>query len=49
MSSSTTMEELARIAGVKSDTVRRTARELLELLERDLRSQGMAVSGVEES
>lgn len=49
MRSTATMEELARIAGVKADTVRRTARELLELLERDLRSQGTAIGGVEGS
>lgn len=33
MGSAVTMEELARIAGVRSATVRKAVRELLELLE----------------
>lgn len=36
-----TAEELAKIAGVKSETVRRTAKELFELLERDLELRGL--------
>ena len=38
MRSRASEEELAKIAGVKVTTVRRTAHELLELLERDLES-----------
>jgi DNA-directed RNA polymerase specialized sigma24 family protein len=37
----TSAEELARIAGVKAETVRRTAKELFELLERDLKIRGV--------
>jgi DNA-directed RNA polymerase specialized sigma24 family protein len=49
MRSRVSAEELAKIAGVKVTTVRRTAHELLELLERDLESQGIAVRGIESS
>lgn len=37
----TSAEELAKIAGVKADTLRRTAKELFELLERDLEIRGL--------
>lgn len=36
MKAATSAEKLARIAGVKVTTVRKTAKELFELLERDL-------------
>jgi len=36
-----TIRELAQLAGVKETTVSRTAKELLELLERDLQSQSI--------
>ena len=36
----TSAEELARIAGVKAETLRRIARELFELLARDLEVGG---------
>ncbi|MDG6990421.1 MAG: hypothetical protein JRM99_03245 [Nitrososphaerota archaeon] len=39
----TSAEELARIAGVKAETLRRTAKELFELLERDLEVEGRPV------
>ncbi|HYB75395.1 MAG TPA: hypothetical protein VEC08_00400 [Nitrososphaerales archaeon] len=43
MKSGVSAEELAKIAGVKATTVRRVAFELLELLELDLESHGVAV------
>ena len=46
MKSGVSAEELAKIAGVRAASVRRTAHELLELLERDLESRGVAVSEV---
>jgi len=49
MRSSVSAEELAKIAGVKVTTVRRTAHELLELLERDLQGQGVAVTEADSS
>lgn len=39
MKSGVSAEELAKIAGVKATTVRKTAHELFELLERDLKSR----------
>jgi len=47
MRSSVSAEELAKIAGVKATTVRRTAHELLELLKRDLERQGVTVRRVD--
>ncbi|HYB75509.1 MAG TPA: hypothetical protein VEC08_00985 [Nitrososphaerales archaeon] len=49
MRSSVTAEELARVAGVKAATVRRIAHELLELLERDLESHGVAAREIDSS
>jgi len=46
MKSGVSAEELAKIAGVKAATVRKIARELLELLERDLESHGVAATEV---
>jgi DNA-directed RNA polymerase specialized sigma24 family protein len=46
MESGVSAEELAKIAGVKATTVRKIAHELLELLERDLESQGVTVRSV---
>ena len=46
MKSGVSAEELAKIAGVKAATVRKIAHELLELLERDLESHGVAARGV---
>jgi DNA-directed RNA polymerase specialized sigma24 family protein len=42
MKSGVSAKELAKIAGVKAATVRKIAHELLELLERDLESRGVA-------
>jgi len=47
MKSGVSAEELAKIAGVKATTVRKIAHELLELLERDLESHGVAVREVD--
>jgi DNA-directed RNA polymerase specialized sigma24 family protein len=47
MRSSVSAEELAKIAGVKVTTVRKTAHELLELLKRDLESHGVSVKEVD--
>jgi DNA-binding LacI/PurR family transcriptional regulator len=41
MESGVTIRELAQLAGVKETTVSRAAKELLELLERDLQNQSI--------
>ena len=43
-----TVKELAQLAGVGETTVSRIAKELLELLERDLQGQGAEVRGAGE-
>lgn len=42
MKSTITLEELARIAAVEANTVRRTAKDLFDLLSRDLEKNGIA-------
>ena len=48
MESGVTVKELAQLAGVGETTVSRIAKELLELLERDLQGQGAEVRGAGE-
>jgi hypothetical protein len=47
MRSNVSAEEPGKIAGVKATTVRKIAHELLELMERDLESQGVATRAVD--